>query len=134
MGGVGNPDEAAAALALEALKALAMAAIATAATALPEPWGTGIKGGGTGKWVKAWLEEVAEDGVRLSDECVTRGLFGAVWRPPLWVVVTAAGLVERSTGVVVNLNWRPGPSRPALFGDLLWNALFRPPASTKCLN
>ena len=96
--------------------------------------GTGINGGGTGKWVKAWLEEVAEHGVRLSDECVTRGLLGAVWRPPLWVVVTAAGLVERSTGVVVNLNWRPGPSRPALFGDLLWNALFRPPASTKCLN
>ena len=112
-----------------------MAAKATAATALPVPWGTGIKGGGTGKWVKAWLEEVAEEGVRVRDEWawVTRGLLGAVCRPPLWVVVTGWGLVERSTGVVVNLNWRPGPSRPALFGDLLWNALFRPPASTKCL-
>jgi hypothetical protein len=83
--------------------------------------------------VKAWLEDVAEDGVRLRDECVTRGLFGAVWGPPFWVVVVTAGLVaERSTGVVVNLNWRPGPSRPALFGDLLWNALCRPPASTRC--
>jgi len=85
VGGVGNPEDPAAcwaALAFEALKALAMAAMATAATALPEPWGTGIKGGGTGKWVKAWLEDVAEHGVR-RDECVTRGLFGAVCRPPL---------------------------------------------------
>ena len=47
-----------------------MAAIATAATAFPDPGGTGIKGGGTGKCVKAWLlaTEVAEDGVRLNDE------------------------------------------------------------------
>ena len=83
--------------------------------------------------MKAWLEDVAEDGVRLRDECVTRGLLGAVCRPPLCVVVTAGLVAERSTGVVVNLNWRPGPSRPALFGDLLWNALLRPPASTRCL-
>ena len=87
--------------------------------------------------MKAWLDEVAEDGVRLREECVTRGLLGAVCLPPLYAVVVTEGarLVERSTGVVVNLNWRPPPgaSRPALFGDLLWNALFRPTASTKCL-
>ena len=55
---------------LDELKALAMAAMATAATAFPDPGGTGIKGGGTGKCVKAWLlaTEVAEDGVRLNDE------------------------------------------------------------------
>ena len=55
---------------MDELKALAMAAIATAATAFPDPGGTGIKGGGTGKCVKAWLlaTEVAEDGVRLNDE------------------------------------------------------------------
>merc|ERR1719245_2815533 len=63
--------------------------------------------GGVGK-----PEEPAA-GVRLRDECVTRGLLGAVCRPPLCVVVTAGLVAERSTGVVVNLNWRPGPSRPA---------------------
>ena len=40
-----------AALDLDELKALAMAAMATAATAFPDPGGTGIKGGGTGKCV-----------------------------------------------------------------------------------
>lgn len=54
MGGVGNPEllEATeAALDLDELKAFAMAAMATAATAFPDPGGTGIKGGGTGKCV-----------------------------------------------------------------------------------
>ena len=40
-----------AALDLDELKAFAMAAMATAATAFPDPGGTGIKGGGTGKCV-----------------------------------------------------------------------------------
>ena len=77
---MGNPEVVVATLlALELLKALAMAAMATAATAFPEPWGTGMRGGGTGKWVKAWVEEVAEDGVRVRDELeTTRGLLGAV--------------------------------------------------------
>ena len=48
VGGVGNP-EVVVGVTLEFLKALAMAAMATAATALPDPWGTGIRGGGTGK-------------------------------------------------------------------------------------
>jgi hypothetical protein len=49
VGGVGNPDdEDDVALALE-LKALAIAAMATAATTFPDPGGTGINGGGTGK-------------------------------------------------------------------------------------
>lgn len=60
MGGVGNPlDEF---LAFELLKALAMA-ITAATVALPEFCGTGIRGGGTGKWLK--LEpEVALEGVK----------------------------------------------------------------------
>ena len=77
---VPEDDETEVAFDLDELKALAMAAIATAATAFPDPGGTGIKGGGTGKCVKAWLlAEVAEDGVRLKDEfrgpkAVTMGL------------------------------------------------------------
>ena len=134
VGGVGNPEVVVAmALALDELKALAMAAMATAATALPEPCGTGMSGGGgRGNCVKAWLPpppvEVAEDGVRLSEElvcpkAVTKGLLGAVCRPPLQMV-----LVVRSTGVS-----RMASTGPALFGDLLlWNALLRPD-STKCL-
>lgn len=136
MGGVGNPEELEATEAtfvLDELKALAMAMAATAATvALPDPGGTGIKGGGTGKCEKFELAEVAEDGVRLNEEfigpkAVTIGLFGAVWEPFVDERSTAPEMevgVDSRSG-----NMSPGP---ALFGDLLWKALFRPD-STKCL-
>jgi len=137
VGGVGNPedDETEVAFDLDELKALAMAAIATAATAFPDPGGTGIKGGGTGKCVKAWLlAEVAEDGVRLKDEfrgpkAVTMGLLGAVWDPFVDERSTAPDVVEVG---VENRRGKILSPGPADFGDLLWNALFRPD-STKCL-
>ena len=89
-----------------------------------------------------WLEDVAEDGVKLREELVTKGELGAVWRPLRLVtavgsmaaidvlILEAIEVEERSTGV---LSLKVMPSGPALFGDLLWDALPPPPASTKCL-
>ena len=102
-----------------------MAARATAATAFPDPGGTGIRGGGTGKCVK-WLLEVAEVGVSVKDEVVTNGLEGAVFLPTTEPLVLV--WLERSTGVAERRRCSTGP---ALFGDLQWNALFLD--STKCL-
>lgn len=102
-----------------------MAARATAATAFPDPGGTGIRGGGTGKCVK-WLLEVAEVGVSVKDEVVTNGLEGAVCLPTTEPLVLV--WLERSTGVAERRRCSTGP---ALFGDLQWNALFLD--STKCL-